>query len=533
MSDVYLSPNVQMEPLVNRWYAWPLLIAPASAAMIIDRLHMRLMRSFVRAPQTHRDAAENPALRGGPFMDFRGEVCKIEALIDETETRLTGLAELSDAIRSIHELLKTEAGGHSLEALYERVPMPLRGFVELTYDLQNQPSVRFLEALLYRSRFYDESLQSIQLDHVQGDGRSFVLSTPRIEEESTVAVPTNFSNRAIDELFRTRQQGIDQADLPKLAERLTVPAEKFKRFTELFSAEAPLADNRENRFSREGVRVRYFGHATLLIETRRVSILIDPVVSYGYASDLTRYTFADLPDRIDYVLITHAHQDHLMFETLLQIRSQIGCLVVPRANGGTLHDPSLRLMLNQLGFDNVVELQELDQMAIPGAEITGVPFLGEHGDLAIGSKLAFHLRLNGTSMLCAADSNNLDQAIYDEVHKAVGNLDALFIGMECDGAPMTWLYGPLLTTPLPRGMDQSRRLNGSNAKKVMQIVDRFEPRMTFVYAMGLEPWLTFISSIAYTSESTPIVESDKVVSACKERGITAERLYGSKELFLG
>jgi L-ascorbate metabolism protein UlaG (beta-lactamase superfamily) len=33
--------------------------------------------------------------------------------------------------------------------------------------------------------------------------------------------------------------------------------------------------------------------------------------------------FADLPEKIEYVLITHAHHDHMMFATLLQLRHQI------------------------------------------------------------------------------------------------------------------------------------------------------------------------------------------------------------------
>jgi hypothetical protein len=48
--------------------------------------------------------------------------------------------------------------------------------------------------------------------------------------------------------------------------------------------------------------------------------------------------------------------------------------------------------------------------------------------------------------------------------------------------------------------------------------------------MGMEPWLEFISSIKYTSESNPIVQSNKLVDECTARGIIAERLYGEKEL---
>ena len=49
-----------------------------------------------------------------------------------------------------------------------------------------------------------------------------------------------------------------------------------------------------------------------------------------------RYTYADLPETIDYVLITHNHQDHCMFETLLQLRHRIKNIIVPKNNGGGL-----------------------------------------------------------------------------------------------------------------------------------------------------------------------------------------------------
>jgi hypothetical protein len=64
----------------------------------------------------------------------------------------------------------------------------------------------------------------------------------------------------------------------------------------------------------------------------------------------------------------------------------------------------------------------------------------------------------------------------------------------------------------------------------MALIDIFHPKEAYVYAMGQEPWVEFISSIKYTEESNPIVQSDKLVKLCTDRGIIAERLYGEKEL---
>ena len=49
-ADVYLKPNVLVEPLFNQWYAWTNLIAPATSAMYITNLHLKIMQSFVASP---------------------------------------------------------------------------------------------------------------------------------------------------------------------------------------------------------------------------------------------------------------------------------------------------------------------------------------------------------------------------------------------------------------------------------------------------------------------------------------------------
>lgn len=81
-------------------------------------------------------------------------------------------------------------------------------------------------------------------------------------------------------------------------------------------------------------------------------------------------------------------------------------------------------------------------------------------------------------------------------------------------------------------MDESRRLSGSNFDQAMHIVNTFHCREAYVYAMGQEPWLNYIMSIKYTDQSRPIVESNRLIEACRERGIIAERLFGEKEILL-
>jgi L-ascorbate metabolism protein UlaG (beta-lactamase superfamily) len=299
-------------------------------------------------------------------------------------------------------------------------------------------------------------------------------------------------------------------------------------FSTFLTAERPAP---YERYEGNGVRWRYFGHACILVETADISIILDPVLSYTYDNhQVSRYTYDHLPDEIDYAIITHNHQDHILFETMLQIRHKVKNIVVPRSGGGMLQDPSLKLMFQHLGFKNVIELDEFERVAVSSGFLLGLPFFGEHSDLFIRTKMAWLMQLGKYRLLFAADSCNVEFRLYDHIRREVGEIDALFLGMECNGAPLSWLYGPLLAKPLDRKMDQSRRLCGSNYERGIDIVRKFNCKDVYVYAMGQEPWLNYVMSLKYTEQSKPIVDSNKLIADCRNRGIRSERLFGEREI---
>ncbi|HEU5414453.1 MAG TPA: MBL fold metallo-hydrolase [Candidatus Angelobacter sp.] len=523
----FLRQNVQVEPLVDQWYAWPHLIPPSTTARNIIHRHFKIMDSYINAPQIHANAVKNPKMLGGPFIDYDGKrVDEIRELRDSTKRKRAALIELSEAIDSLDSMLRSSARGYSLHSLYPKIPPALRGYVELVYDLNNHPSFRFIEPLLYRSGYYDPSQQSLMLSTISSDDRPFVLSTPRLGSDDALNIPLSFSDTAVDELFRLKSVPRSWGEIKEL---LRLPDSQDDLLRSFLTTEPPPG---YSSYSGSGLRWRYFGHACILIETQGISMLFDPVLSYTYENGVSRYTYLDLPDSIDYVLITHDHQDHILFETLLQIRHKVKNVVVPRNNGGRLQDPSLRLLFQNCGFKNVIEIDELEEIHDGNVHITGLPFFGEHADLDIMTKLAWLVRIGPHSLLFAADSCNIEPHLYEHLHREIGNVDVLFLGMECDGAPLSWLYGPLLTQKLERAMDESRRLSGSNFDQAMHIINTFHCREAYVYAMGQEPWLNYIMSIKYTEQSRPIVESNRLIEACKERGIIAERLFGEKEILL-
>ncbi len=523
---VYLKPNVVLEPLVDNWYAWSHLISPATASMNIAYRHLKIMDSYIQAPQIHAAAVRNPKMRGGPFMDLEGDRSEeVQALKNTTLETQKRILEFSEAIKELDKLLQSKAAGYSLEPLYQEIPEILKGYVELFYDLNNHPSYRLFEPLLYKSEFYRPESQSIALWITNNDERPFVLSTPRIPSEGVLHLPVKFDDPFIDAFSAMKRTAGSLSDIKSM---ISLTPEQEAVFDTFFTTEEPVP---YVKYEGDKIRMRYFGHACILVEVNDVSILIDPLISYyGYQTSVDRFSDVDLPEVIDFVLITHNHQDHILFETLLPLRHKIRNIIVPKTYGGVLQDPNLKLMFEAIGFDNITEIGEMESINIDQCEISGLPFLGEHCDIDIRSKICHHVKIGDFKILFAADSCNIQNEVYQHVHKTVGDVNILFLGMECDGAPLTWLYGPLLSETLSRDKDSSRRLAGSNYERGMGLVDVFNPQEVYVYAMGQEPWLEFISSIKYTEESNPIIQSNKLINTCEERGMVAERLFGEKEL---
>jgi L-ascorbate metabolism protein UlaG (beta-lactamase superfamily) len=523
---LYLKQNVLMEPLIDQWYAWAHLISPATAAMNIADRHLRIMNSYIESPDVHESAVKNPKMLGGPFVDYkRKRVGEMKELKERTLTERAQMLALAKAIRDLDTVLRTEPDGFSLEPFYQKVPEILRGYVELIYDLNNRASFRFIEPLLYQSDFYDDSTQSLMFSLVLHDHRPFVLSTPRLGNPEDVHLHIPFKSEGLDELFKMKREPQPYAFIK---DTIGIADKDDNRFREFLTPEASPA---YQVYEGPTARWRYFGHACILVETPTTSILLDPMLSYVYEAEVPRYTYADLPEVIDYALITHNHQDHILFETILQLRHKIRHIVVPRNGNGALQDPSLRLLLQEIGFKNVIELAELESIRTKIGSILGVPFLGEHADLNIHTKLAYRVEVDGHTLLFAADSCNIEPALYDHFAKFYGGVEVLFLGMECDGAPMSWIYGALHTQPIDRKKDRTRRLAGSNYERGMAIVDVLKPKEVYVYAMGQEPWLTYISSIKYTDESNPIIASNKLIEECRQHGLASERLFGEREMF--
>jgi L-ascorbate metabolism protein UlaG (beta-lactamase superfamily) len=521
-AEVFLRPDVIIEPLTDGFYAWLHTVAPVQAAMNLAFMQIPLLESYLQSPQVHINASRNPALRGSFFVniqsDRRQDIRNLLATIKRDRADMLAFAA---AISEAEEVVRQGAAGFSLTPLYPQLPAALSGLVELAYDTSNQPAMRFIEPLVYESDFYTEDRQSVQLSLETGVERPFVLSTPRLQSPDVLELQIPFRHPGLAELFGAR---VRPTTAERLREVLELDDEQSAWLRRLLVSEPDFATD---RYIDGGGRIRYFGHACLLLQAPGVAIMTDPWVSADAAAT-GRYTYRDLPDHIDVVLITHGHQDHIVLETLLSLRGRVGTVVVPRSSRGTLADPSLALYLSHVGLP-VVEVDDFSEVEFPGGTVIATPFLGEHADLDIRAKTTYYVRLAGRAVFIGADSSGIDPALYRYTRSHVGPVDLAFLGMECAGAPLTWLYKALFTKPVTKKMSDSRTLSGSNAAQAAAIMTELGAAEAYVYAMGEEPWLGHIMATTYNEDSYPLKQIDEFMAWCAEHGIKSDHLYGQRE----
>jgi L-ascorbate metabolism protein UlaG (beta-lactamase superfamily) len=519
----FLRPDVIIEPLVDRFYAWLHTVAPVQAAMNLAFVQVPLLESYLQSPQVHINACNNPALRGGFFVNVEAaRAGEIRDLLASVKRDRAGMLRFAAAIAEAEETVRQGATGFDLTPLYPKLPAELSGLVELAYDTSNQPSVRFIEPLAYESSAYTEDRQSVQLSLEKGTERPFILSTPRLSSPDALDLRVPFRHPGLEELVRSRVHG---TTLPRLREMLELDDDQAAGLGRLL---APAPDLAGDRHIEDGGRIRYFGHACLVMQTPEAAIITDPWVSSD-VSATGRFTYRDLPDHIDLALITHGHQDHIVLETLLALRGRLGAVVVPRSSRGNLADPSLALYLSHLGLP-VIEVDDFSEVEFPGGKVTSTPFLGEHADLDIRAKSTYCVQMAGRTMFVGADSSGIDPGLYRYMRDHVGAVDMAFLGMECAGAPLTWLYQALFTQPVTKKMSDSRTLSGSNAVQAAAIMTELGASEAYVYAMGEETWLVgHVMATSYNDDSYQLKQVDEFMTWCADHGVKSDHLYGQHE----
>jgi hypothetical protein len=521
----YLKENVQLKPLFNSWQAHTFLLYPPTAALYCKNIHLTTIESFLQMPLAHKLALQSDEIKGGQYIDYEDEfIPEIEKLCEDTKLNSDKLIQLAESIEFVQKLLAEKADNRPMEELYNEIPDNLKGFIELVYDNLHHPNIRFFEDLFYYDNEYNNPKhQSIALTLKESDHDKGFSSSPILADNNNFIFNIPFSDKRIDEIFKTKQVPKSEDELKKLfqVKKLT------NHFMKLFTTE-----KRKHKINEtvENLRIRYFGHASLLFQTNKTTILVDPVIPYDIGSEFNRFSYSDLPDNIDYIVISHRHHDHICIETLLHLRDKTRTILLPKGSKGSLVDPSLKLMLNNIGFKNVIEIQTFEEILFEDGKIVPLPFMGEHSDIDIQAKLCYNIVINNISNLIFIDCDILDKETYKKVKKIIGPADNLFISLESFGAPLSWQYGALMSN-LPRKYDEVRRGNGSDQNDAMFLFELFEIKKIYLYGMALEPWIAPI--LAINSEHNSIIQNnikiitDEINAKCDN---SLELLYGMKEI---
>ncbi|PYJ49633.1 MAG: MBL fold metallo-hydrolase, partial [Verrucomicrobia bacterium] len=148
---------------------------------------------------------------------------------------------------------------------------------------------------------------------------------------------------------------------------------------------------------REGeICITWIGHASFLVQTHEVNVLIDPIWS-KWLKVIKRlkqpgFEIHHLPS-IDFVLVTHAHFDHLDRRTLRRIAADQP-IVVPMGVGNLVHDLGFHIV-HELDYWQTVGLGPL-KISLTPCHHWGARFLADlHRDfggfvIAVDGRTIFH-----------------------------------------------------------------------------------------------------------------------------------------------
>jgi L-ascorbate metabolism protein UlaG (beta-lactamase superfamily) len=106
--------------------------------------------------------------------------------------------------------------------------------------------------------------------------------------------------------------------------------------------------------------LRWLGHATVLVEVGGVRLLTDPLLRTRLGHLTRRTPVPDELGRLDAVLISHVHRDHLDLPSLAALGGNPP-MIAPAGAGD---------LLRRRGFDAVIELREGETTTVAGMPVS-------------------------------------------------------------------------------------------------------------------------------------------------------------------
>jgi hypothetical protein len=227
------------------------------------------------------------------------------------------------------------------------------------------------------------------------------------------------------------------------------------------------------------MRVDFVGHATLLVRLGSLSLLTDPWWS-GPAYKGQWYPYPlPVPERydlsgLDAIYISHAHEDHLHRQTLVDILK-----VAPRAMAviPERYDTSMRDYLRRIGFRRISEVPSGTHIDIRNARDTASLRVFTHMDDSLLS-----VEFNGRVLLNANDALHASRReLIDEycrvLRRRLPEIDYLFCGFGGASYFPNCIHVPGKDDPIV-ARDRERFF----LRNFAHITERLQPRHAFPFA---------------------------------------------------
>lgn len=237
-------------------------------------------------------------------------------------------------------------------------------------------------------------------------------------------------------------------------------------------------------------QVTWLGHAGALIQAEGVNILVDPLFN-SVSEPEDRWVWPPkfdprvLPE-IHAIFITHADNDHLNPNSLLQLPRTIPIYIPHSPSYPLPHQVDIRGQLAVLGFKDVRELRVADQADLGGMRVTAYPFVGENWDLEV-AQLTYLVEAEGLSCFLSTDSESMND-VYDALGAKAERIDLALLGVSGAAEPLVGPsdlgYGNFYAEWVPRARHNEWVQHCAGPEQSALNAARFSPRFAFGYACG-------------------------------------------------
>lgn len=235
--------------------------------------------------------------------------------------------------------------------------------------------------------------------------------------------------------------------------------------------------------------VTWMGHAGVLYEAAGRRILVDTIAFPR--SRPTRHATApfDLRDlgTLDAVVITHGDNDHF-HPGLLHRLPRATPVVIPATRDPQPYQVDMRRVLDLLGFERIVEVDEWQRLAFGDVTVVAAPFRGEDWGLALACR-SYLIASPELTIYLNADSTSTPEA--EARIAAEHRVDVAFLGVtgaeESYVMPPGFGYGNFYSDWVPRERHNQwvRMCNGPRESAAVAM--RLGARYAFGYAAGGAP----------------------------------------------